>query len=440
MAHVQKRVRSTGKSVYVVKYRMPDGGSRSKGGFTTRKAAETFATTVDFDAARGAHFDPQSGSVLFRVLAAEWLASRHDLKARTRAGYALALAPRTRRSPTVSFGIDETWGAYPINKIARPRISEWVRALTAAGAKPSTVRHHFSLLRMVLAQAVVDGRLATNPADHVTLPTERANADGSAGVVDDPSQYLSARQIAALVDATPWPYGVMVHMAAWTGLRAAELGGLQVGDIDIPSTAGRPGAVRVERTSIVVGGVMSYDSPKTRGSRRRVPLTPDTVAILQKYLELHPRASEVRAPLFPSFSMVVVKPTGLRATNAHGTRIVPTADEVLAALTTTEAELRLRLDWTRSVRHTNFYSKVYRPAVLRADRLHLGLDLPTNLRFHALRHTYASLCVAAGVPALAIAKFMGHSKVTTTLTVYAHLFEDDHTAAMYALGALGGHP
>ena len=36
-----------------------------------------------------------------------------------------------------------------------------------------------------------------------------------------------------------------------------------------------------------------------------------------------------------------------------------------------------------------------------------------------------------------IARFMGHAKVTTTLSVYAHLFEDDHTDAMAALGAMG---
>lgn len=31
---------------------------------------------------------------------------------------------------------------------------------------------------------------------------------------------------------------------------------------------------------------------------------------------------------------------------------------------------------------------------------------------------------------------MGYTKVTTTLTIYAHLFEDDHADAMDALGAM----
>ena len=36
-----------------------------------------------------------------------------------------------------------------------------------------------------------------------------------------------------------------------------------------------------------------------------------------------------------------------------------------------------------------------------------------------------------------IARFVGHSKVTTTLSVYALLFEDDHADAMAALRAMG---
>jgi integrase len=58
------------------------------------------------------------------------------------------------------------------------------------------------------------------------------------------------------------------------------------------------------------------------------------------------------------------------------------------------------------------------------------------LKFHALRHTYASVCVAAGIPAFDISRFMGHAKPTTTLSIYAHLFEDNNADAMAALGAM----
>ena len=70
------------------------------------------------------------------------------------------------------------------------------------------------------------------------------------------------------------------------------------------------------------------------------------------------------------------KPTGKRATDEHGKRIVPKAEEVLAALSVEEAEARLTLDWDNPLRHPSFYKSVYRPAVLRANRLTPDAGLP----------------------------------------------------------------
>ncbi|QNJ94142.1 tyrosine-type recombinase/integrase [Mycolicibacterium fluoranthenivorans] len=83
------------------------------------------------------------------------------------------------------------------------------------------------------------------------------------------------------------------------------------------------------------------------------------------------------------------------------------------------------------------WEAVFRPAVARANRLGGQIPvLPPALKFRALRHTYASLCVAAGIPPLQLSRFMGHAKVTTTLSIYTHLFDDDHTETMAALEAM----
>ena len=74
------------------------------------------------------------------------------------------------------------------------------------------MRGAYFLVRMVLAQAVVDNALPSNPADYVKLPTKASAA------VDNPTQFLTAAQVTALVAATPWPYNVYVHVAAWAGL------------------------------------------------------------------------------------------------------------------------------------------------------------------------------------------------------------------------------
>ena len=64
--------------------------------------------------------------------------------------------------------------------------------------------------------------------------------------------FLTPAQVSALVQATPWPYNVLVHVAAWAGLRAAELGGLTIANVELPNAPlnqnapAKPGVLRVE--------------------------------------------------------------------------------------------------------------------------------------------------------------------------------------------------
>lgn len=310
-------------------------------------------------------------------------------------------------------------------------------------------------MRAILAQAVADSRIMVNPADHVKLPTERSAQGGTPGVVDDPNQFLTAQQVSALVAATPWPLNVYIHLAAWSGLRAGELAGLQVGDVELPDLSinpnaqAKPGTLRVDRTVITLSGELAYDSPKTKGSRRRVPLTGQTTELLRDYLASHPRADDPNAPLFCAVTLKPSKPTGKPGTDWDGKPKTENAAErklrqatALASLSVDDAASRLELDWSSPLAHQSFYQAVFRPAVLRAngqaqipgdrvgasggdhDPLRFGdrSVLPPGLTFHALRHTYASLCVAAGIPPLQLSRFMGHAKVTTTLNIYSQPF------------------
>ena len=110
------------------------------------------------------------------------------------------------------------------------------------------------------------------------------------------------------------------------------------------------------------------------------------------------------------------------------------ARPALQSLTVDEAEKRIGLDRDSVLRHGSFYKAVFRPAVLRANRD--GAGISSACRWHGLRHTYASLCVAAVVPMFEVSRFMGHAKPSTTESVYAHLLTEDHAEAMAALGAM----
>ena len=80
---------------------------------------------------------------------------------------------------------------------------------------------------------------------------------------------------------------------------------------------------------------------------------------------------------------------------------------------------------------------------LRTNRLTPAAAPSPALKFHGLRHTYASLCVAVGIPVRTVCRFMGHNNPNTTETIYTHLFNtDDYSDEMAALGvmATGRHP
>ncbi|MGY4712575.1 tyrosine-type recombinase/integrase [Mycolicibacterium sp. CBM1] len=439
-----------------------DGSECSAGTFDTEKAAANAARDAEKLVTQGR--SPVSlrdaGKEKFAVVATEWLDAQHDLKASTRAEYTNLLAKKTRArknadgTSTAGLSIAATFGVRQINSVARKDIAAWVGALVKAGKSASTVRHHYFVVKAVLDHAVADGRVLDNVAVGVKLPSERTVANSSPGVVDDPDMFLSAMQVAALVDATPWPCSVLVHLAAWSGLRAGELCGLQVGDIDWPMNPNGTVWLRVRRTVSDTGGELTYDTTKTKGSNRRVPLRSATAQLLRDYLAEHPRADEPTAPLFCAVTLSPVKPTGKRRADDNREEPETAAQKAdrqataLAALSVAEATDRLVLDWTAKLRHQTFYKAVFRPAVLRANRLAresnptaLAGDqadvLPGQFKFHGLRHTYASLCAAAGLPVEKVSQYLGHSKTSTTLDIYVHLFRtDDASDDMAALDSM----
>ena len=305
------------------------GKQRSKSGFGTKKAAKAFEEDQKAAIRKGMGFDPHAGKLLFRDAAATWLTARADLKETTRAAYADALAPTPADGPVAKrhkrledLRIDDVFGGLPLNAITREDITEWVARMGEAQKKPSTIRNAYFLVRMVLADAVADGRLPMNPADYVKLPTNHNT--GAGAVVDDPTLFLSVAQVRSLTAHTPWPYNILVHVAAWSGLRAAELAGLQVGDVLMPPKPANPNAsaktatLRVERTVAWVGGTLTTIAPKTKGSRRRVPQTAETTGLLRTYLALHPRRDDPTAPLFPGLALTPSRPTGRRADQDPG--------------------------------------------------------------------------------------------------------------------------
>jgi integrase len=102
-------------------------------------------------------------------------------------------------------------------------------------------------------------------------------------------------------------YALAVMFAAFTGLRAGELAGLNVGDLTLPQVLGSAGSVNVTRTRRAVPGGWETSTPKSAKSRRVVPIDAWLADDLRAFLANdHPHGRPANAnydsaaPLFPS--------------------------------------------------------------------------------------------------------------------------------------------
>ena len=102
-------------------------------------------------------------------------------------------------------------------------------------------------------------------------------------------------------------YALAVMFAAFTGLRAGELAGLNVGDLTLPQVLGSAGSVNVTRTRRAVRGGWETSTPKSAKSRRVVPMMRGWPTICAHFWPTIIRTAARRnanydpaAPLFPS--------------------------------------------------------------------------------------------------------------------------------------------
>jgi integrase len=131
--------------------------------------------------------------------------------------------------------------------------------LTDSGLSTATVRRVLAPVRALLATALEEGLIRTNPALGLRLAQPAGDPDDDGEV-----KALTEQELAAILVATPPEWRLLVRFLAHTGLRISELVALRWRDVDL----GR-GRVRVRRRDYRG----SVEAPKSRFGRREIPLS-----------------------------------------------------------------------------------------------------------------------------------------------------------------------
>jgi integrase len=274
-------------------------------------------------------------------------------------------------------------GTMPIGKLASAHVEELAARMLKRGLSPKSVRNVIAFLHSVCEHAVDRGWIAVNPVKRAARPKRRRAGDAQPDL-----QFLTLPELEAVLRAIPDAVvvrapaptrrgrggpapppppdvlgpviRVVVLAAATTGLRQSELLGLRWRDVDWA-------AQRIRVRNAWVRSEHSAEGKSDLSTRRSVPMTDRLAGELDRWS---------------------------RRTEYAGDR-----DLVFA-----HPHSGRPLDRSKVTRR-------FKAACEEAD--------VTPIRFHDLRHTFATRLAASGQPLRALQEFLGHADAKTT-QIYAH--------------------
>lgn len=232
--------------------------------------------------------------------------------------------------------------------------------------RPGTIHTYHRTLSAVLFRAVKWKYIDRNPAERADLPSL---AHRKAAYLDEPD----ARHLLELLQEEHIRWRAVITFDLLSGLRRAEFLGLRWCDVDLDN-----GLIWIRQTWNYVPKVGCYvDTPKTGSSERTLKISRTAVVLLLEYKRWQDHRHELLGDAWKNTDSRVF-------TSDEGAPLFP--DSV---------------------------TKWFTAFVKRS-----GLPKVT---VHSLRHTYASLMIADGIPLVVVSNQLGHAQTSTTANIYAHV-------------------
>lgn len=256
-----------------------------------------------------------------------------------------------------------TLGQVKVRRVSSGHIVDWTRHMQDKGLVPKTIANHRGLLSAAFDTAINTGLIDRNPCAGVKLPKDTRTTE--------PMRIIPRDQFDAMLEHMAEHYRPLTKMMLYTGLRFGEVTALQPQDF---TSLGDTSVIRVTRAWKEDDQHRFFlGPPKTKKGRRTV--------------SIHRQADDLMRPFLAN-----------RA----------------------EEELIFKTVQGRQIRSSG-YHKVWGAAWTA-----LGVPKERRPRPQDIRHTHASMMLAAGMDMYELSRRLGHESVKTTVDRYSHLVEGAH--------------
>ncbi len=255
-------------------------------------------------------------------------------------------------------------GHLQIQQLSADRLDKFYADFVSRGLATKTIRNIHVLLHRALADAVRKNLVPRNVADAAD-PPKLNRADREEMKTWTPEQLR--KFFAGIIDHR---LAAAYILAATTGMRRGEVLGVRWRDIDFKSRR-----LHVQQTVLTVEYQIVIGRPKTLRGERKIALDEQTIRVLQIHREAQRREKQLLGDGYQDHGLVFAREDGAPV-------------------------------------HPDYFSQTF-------DRTVKRLGLP-KIRLHDLRHTHATLGLAAGVHVKVIADRLGHATTSFTQDVYIH--------------------
>lgn len=339
---------------------LPEGTGKSKVQKTYREVVSKFE--IEYAESLVRRGNPAAGLSVFDYLCAYLNRAKSSIQINTYESYHGMIYGKIRR-------YFEPKTKLTVGNLQPKDIEDFYDSLFADGVTANTVIHYHAIMRRAFSQAFKDGLIDANPFDRVDRPKKNKFH----------GENYSEDELKALLELTlSDPIYPAILLAGGLGLRRSEALGVRWSRIDWDQNTVLLDTKIVEYERNGEKIVEPVEEMKNKSSRRTLPLP----APVREMLETEREKQEIYRKMFG-------KSYDLR---------------YMDFVCVDQLGRLIRPSYV-----TQHFSDIIKKYGLR------------KIRYHDLRHTMASILISHDVPLINVSNFLGHSDISTTANIYAHL-------------------